>query len=257
MARPIENSSLQLGSRALSQKQDKPFTGFKFSDDLKSLETQYQEQETTHIKLICAMITNQLPDSSFDPNDMNAAIMQGLNTKQMLNVSRQMAENNQLQKELSNIEKSNLLGKRVEVPTAEFHFDTLEPVNCAYTLPEHCQNPVFAIYNRLDLKNPVFIQELNPQALKGNIVWDGMLENGESVQRGDYVMKVSGQSAYRKDTYNSPIPVTGETSIFLEPEIISRDGALVARNMEFSFSDIRSIQRLYKEPITQTLDEEV
>lgn len=264
----IENSSqhLQLASRAMSEKQDKPFSGFKFSDNLGSLEDQYQKQENTHIKLMCAMITNQLPDSSFDPNKMNEAIMQGMNTKQMLNISRQMAENNQLQKELSNIEKSTLLGRLVEVPTAEFHFDAQQPANCSYRLPEHCQNPVFAIYNRLDLKNPIFIQELNPQALKGSIAWDGKLENGESVQSGEYVMRVSGQSAYRKDAYNSPIPVSGETSIFLEPELINRDGALVARGMEFSFSDIRSIQNPYKvialktEQITQqtqTIDEEV
>ncbi|MDP2193562.1 MAG: hypothetical protein Q8K36_03445 [Alphaproteobacteria bacterium] len=243
---------------------------FKNEYNLARAKESFQEQEMNQTKIMAAMIRNQLPGDEVDPQKFNDSLMMMMNTRQMMGMSQLMDENNKLLKLSHNIGMGNFIDKEVKIDTQEFIHHGKGAQRFAYELPEACSNPVAEIFHISNQKNPVFSTDLDPQSPGGIVEWNGLDSEGKPLPYGEYIIKVGGHSATRKNLNDEPIPVEGKTSLFTVVDAVltdpeGQDTFLVSNNMAINARDVQMIRNVNpyqhlnqkESQSTQTINEEV
>jgi len=258
---------LHVGSRDDDYKQVQSFqnNGFKKEYNMARAKESFYEQEMNQTKIMAAMIRNQLPGDDVDPQKFNDSLMTMMNTKQMMGMSQLMEENNKLMKMGHNVDMCNFRGKQVKFDTNEFLHDGESVQDFAYEIPEHCSFPIFEIFHISDQRNPIFSKSLDAEALGGAVQWNGLNAEGEKMSAGQYIIKVGGKSATRKDLDDEPIDVQGSTSLFTTVDAVMTDPDaqetfLVSNKMAIKARDVQMIRNVnpykgYTESERQTTQE--
>ncbi|HCU06629.1 MAG TPA: hypothetical protein DIC42_03495 [Holosporales bacterium] len=242
---------LQLGSRSDDNKQIQAFqhSGFKKEYNVARAKESFQEQEMNQTKIMAAMIRNQLPGDDIDPQKFNDSLMMMMNTKQMMGMSELMEENNKLMKLAHNVEMSGLLGTQIKFDTNEFMHNGESEQSFAYVLPEQCSFPKFEIFHIDDQYKPVFSKILDAEKISGSIQWNGLDPQGEKVDAGNYILKVGGKSATRKNRNDEALDVQGSTSFFTVVDSVMTDPEaqetfLVSNKMAINARDVQMIRKV-------------
>lgn len=260
---------LNLGSRADDNKQLQSFqhTGFQKEYNMARAKESFHEQEMNQTKIMAAMIRNQLPGDEVDPQKFNDSLMTMMNTKQMMGMSQLMEENNQLMKMGHNVDMGNFIGKQIKFDTGEFLHNGESAQDFAYAIPEPCSLPKFEIFHIDDQYNPVFSKDLDANKLSGAVQWNGLDSEGAKMDAGNYIIKVGGKSATRKDLNDEAFDVQGTTSLFTVVDSVMTDPDaqetfLVSNKMAINARDVQMIRNVnpyqkYIELGTQTTTQEV
>lgn len=240
---------LQIGSKGTNAGRKKTYDEIMSDKRLSKNDDmeQFNQKLDDQIKIMCALLKNQMPDKESDPEKMMQPIFQIMSTEQLVQMNRNMTQMRQTHEKTSKMEVTSLLGQDVEVKTKNFTFKN-EPLEFAYTLPEYINNPKCEIYTDHNPKNPVHSIELDPNELSGQIRWTGHLPNGEMAREGAYKIRVVGDSKTEKMTDGKSKYIEAETTLFTHVDAVhlaknKGSAELVSGKMIFSSSDIQSVRR--------------
>lgn len=222
---------------------------FKNEYNLARAQETFQEQEMNQTKIMAAMIRNQLPGDEVDPQKFNDSLMMMMNTRQIMGMSQLMDENNKLLKLSHNIGMGNFIDKEIKIDTQEFIHHGKGVQRFAYELPEPCSYPMAEIFHISDQKNPIFSTNLDAHSQGGTIEWNGLNEDGNPIPYGEYIIKVGGYSANRKNLNDEPIKIEGKTALFTVVDAVLTDPEgqetfLVSNNMAISARDVQMIRNV-------------
>lgn len=148
------------------------------------------------LNLLTAQLKNQDPLSPMDSSEFTNQLVQ------FANVEQSIKSNDYLQKllTLNAISMTGIglsyIGLDVFAPGVDFAFDGKNPVSLSYKMPENAEKGTIAIVN--EDGDTVFSTQADTKAGLHSLSWNGKDTEGNLVPKGNYTIKISGQTTAGK-----------------------------------------------------------
>ncbi len=189
------------------------------------------------LELLVAQLQNQDPLNPLDPTEFTAQLAQFSSLEQLFSANEslsQMARAAGDNQELGRLSAVGLIGRRVEVTGADFHYRD-SPVEFGYTL----DTPAAAVRARI-LDSGDQVVAILPQERTGAgrhyFSWDGAGLDGRSLPPGDYRLEVE-----RLDGESATAVPTRIRGLVGGVELDSRGSILTTSAGEFGLAEVISV----------------
>ncbi|MBI2506094.1 MAG: flagellar hook assembly protein FlgD [Candidatus Latescibacteria bacterium] len=192
------------------------------------------------LRLLTMQLQYQDPLNPMDNTQFVSQMAQFSSLEQLQNMNKSLGEKSssesQLQSAFNNSLAASLVGKQVEVATAEAVYDGTHSTSLSYRLAPGANQAHLQI---LDAGNRLVRDfELSPRQTYGKVKWNGKSSDGTAVPSGAYRVVIAAQ-----DAEGQPI-LGGEVLESLKVQAVRYTGQeprIWADEREYSLSDLRGI----------------
>jgi flagellar hook assembly protein FlgD len=140
-----------------------------------------QKQVDMSQKMLCAMLTNQVPGSETNMSDMLQMLLASTNAATQANSNELLEHNVRLNHAMFSTMMGQFQGQLVDHQGDAFDYKGA-PQTIRYDYPDHAKTMQLAIVN--EANQVVFSKVLESD--ENEFVWDGMSDQGDSVPHGLY-----------------------------------------------------------------------